>query len=207
MTPISARQLAAEANAHDSELMARVRERDVLALGALYDRHAAVVHGLGMRILTDPAEAADLVQDVFLHLWRRAELFDGERGQFTGWLVSLTRNRAIDRLRARRARHIPPPGGESAAPGGPPGPVAEESAYVTELRATVARALALLPEVQRAALEQAYFGGSSHAEIAERLASPVDAVKGRIRQGMIRLRDLLGEFADAAVMTEAEAEE
>jgi RNA polymerase sigma-70 factor, ECF subfamily len=207
VTPTSARQLAAEANAHDSELMARVRDRDLPALGALYDRHAAVVHGLGLRILADPAEAADLVQDVFLHLWRRAELFDGERGQFTGWLVSLARNRAIDRLRARRARHIPPPGGEAAAPGGPPGPVAEESAYVTELRATVARALALLPEVQRAALEQAYFGGSSHAEIAERLASPVEAVKGRIRQGMIRLRDLLGEFADAAVMTEAEAEE
>ncbi|MEO6462691.1 MAG: sigma factor, partial [Candidatus Eisenbacteria bacterium] len=74
MTPIPARQLAVEAHAQDAELMVHVRQRDTAALRDLYDRHSGMVHGLGLRILRDPAEAEDLVQDVFLHLWRRAEL-------------------------------------------------------------------------------------------------------------------------------------
>ncbi len=186
--------------------MARVRQRDTAALRELYDRHVTMVHGLGLKILRDPTEAEDLVQDVFLHLWRRAELFDGERGQFTGWLVSLTRNRAIDRLRARRTRERKGDEFEAEVATGPvswtPGP--DESAYVGELRGAVAKALAVLPDAQRTALEMAYFGGMSHSEIAERLAAPLGTVKARIRQGMIRLRDLLGEFADAGLVREAE---
>ena len=206
MTPSSARQMAVEANAQDAELMARVRQRNTAALRALFDRHAAMVHGLGLRVLRDPTEAEDLVQDVFLHLWRRAELFDGERGQFTGWLVSLTRNRAIDRLRARRTRERKGDEFERQAVAAPAsaGPVPEETAYAAELRNAVTRALALLPEPQRVALELAYFGGLSQSEIAEHLAAPLGTVKARIRQGMIRLRDLLGDFADAGVMKEAE---
>ena len=206
MTPSSARQLSAEANAFDSALMVRVRQRDTTALRALYDRHSSMVHGLGLRILRDPAEAEDLVQDVFLHLWRRAELFDGDRGQFVGWLVSLTRNRAIDRLRARRTRERKGDEYEAevAAAPAPRGADPNETAYVAELREAVARALTDLPEPQRTALELAYFGGFSHSEIAERLAAPLGTVKARIRQGMIRLRDLLGDFADAGLMTGAE---
>ncbi len=206
VTPFSARQLAVEAHAQDAELMARVRQRDTAALRALYDRHSGMVYGLGLRILRDPTEAEDLVQDVFLHLWRRAELFDGERGQFTGWLVSLARNRAIDRLRARRTRERK--GDEyEAEVADLPAPSAsnpDETAYASELRGAVTRALALLPEPQRVALEMAYFGGLSHTEIAERLAAPLGTVKARIRQGMIRLRDLLGDFADAGLMSGAE---
>src|SRR5688572_28982870 len=199
LSPSSARQLSAEANAFDSALMARVRHRDTEALRALYDRHSSMVHGLGLRILRDPTEAEDLVQDVFLHLWRRAELFDGDRGQFVGWLVSLTRNRAIDRLRARRTRERKGDEYEAevAAAPAPRGADPNETAYVAELREAVARALTDLPEPQRTALELAYFGGFSHSEIAERLAAPLGTVKARIRQGMIRLRDLLGDFADA----------
>jgi RNA polymerase sigma-70 factor (ECF subfamily) len=207
VTPISARQLAVEAHARDAELMARVRQRDTAALRDLYDCHASMVYGLGLRILRDPTEAEDLVQDVFLHLWRRAELFDGQRGQFTGWLVSLARNRAIDRLRARRTRERKNDEYETEvadlpASSGAPNPA--ETAYAAELRGAVSRALAVLPEPQRIALEMAYFGGLSHTEIAERLAAPLGTVKARIRQGMIRLRDLLGDFADAGMMTEAE---
>jgi RNA polymerase sigma-70 factor (ECF subfamily) len=206
VTPSSARQLAAEANSFDSGLMARVRQRDTAALRTLYDRHSSMVHGLGLRILRDPTEAEDLVQDVFLHLWRRAELFDGERGQFVGWLVSLTRNRAIDRLRARRTRERKGDeyGAEVAADPAPRVADPNETAYVAELRDAVTRALAVLPEPQRTALELAYFGGLSHSEIAEQLAAPLGTVKARIRQGMIRLRDLLGDFAEAALMTGAE---
>ena len=205
MTPSPARQLAVEANAQDAELMARVRQRDTDALRVLFDRHAPMVHGLGLRILREAGEAEDLVQDVFLHLWRRAELFDGERGQFTGWLVSLTRNRAIDRLRARRTRERKGDEFEQASVGAPTPPAAppEETAYASELRVAVTKALALLPEPQRVALELAYFGGLSQSEIAERLAAPLGTVKARIRQGMIRMRDLLGEFADAGVTNQA----
>ena len=186
--------------------MARVRRRDTAALRDLYDRHAGMVYGLGLRILREAPEAEDLVQDVFLHLWRRAELFDGERGQFTGRLVSLARNRAIDRLRARRTRERKGDEYEAEVAAAPaaPGAGPAESAYASELRAAVTRALQMLPEPQRVALELAYFGGLSHSEIAERLAAPLGTVKARIRQGMIRLRDMLGEFADAGMMSGAE---
>jgi RNA polymerase sigma-70 factor (ECF subfamily) len=204
--PNSARQLAAESHAVDRELMLRVRARDPEALRALYDRHANLVYGLGRRVLRDPSEAADLVQDVFLHLWRRADLFDGDRGYFAGWLVSLARNRAIDRLRARRTRERKVDEYESVLAVDPAsrGPAPDESAYAGELRGAVVRALSTLPEAQRTALELAYFGGFSHSEIAERLETPLGTVKARIRQGMLRLRELLGDFVDAGLASGTE---
>ncbi len=206
MTPAPARQLATESNAHDAELMARVRQRDPNALRALYDRHSSMVYGLGLRILRDATEAEDLTQDVFLHLWRRAELYDGERGVFLGWLVSLVRNRAIDRIRARRTHAKKADAYEAERQGdvAPRQQDPNETAYVAELRHAVARALGVLPEPQRSALELAYFGGLSHSEIAEKLEAPLGTVKARIRQGMIRLRDLLGEFADPGMHAQPE---
>jgi RNA polymerase sigma-70 factor (ECF subfamily) len=200
VSPSPIRQLAAEAQALDAALMERVRRRDPASLQELYDRHAGVVYGIGLRVLRDSTDAQDLVQDVFLHLWRRSDLFDGERGAFLGWLVSLARNRAIDRVRAKRTRERTADSyeGERASDVAPRQADPNESAYAAELRTAIGRALAVLPEVQRTALELAYFGGLSHSEIAERLETPLGTVKARIRQGMIRLRDTLGEFADAA---------
>jgi len=186
--------------------MARVRARDVVALRALYDRHANLAYGLGLRILRDPVEAQALVQDVFLHVWRQAALFDGERGYFAGWLVSLARNRAIDRVRSLRTRapESAPDAAEPATDAELQGANPDESAYVAELRGAVARALGTLPATQRAALELAYFGGHSYGEIAERLETPPAAVTARIRQGMLRLRDLLGDFIDAVIASATE---
>jgi RNA polymerase sigma-70 factor (ECF subfamily) len=183
--------------------MERVGRRDPAALQELYDGHATMVYGLGLRILRDSTEAQDLVQDVFLHLWRRADLFDGQRGAFLGWLVSLARNRAIDRVRAKRTREETADTDEVGMAGhtAPRAADPNEAAYVGELRTAVARALTVLPDAQRVALELAYFGGLSHSEISERLETPFGTVKARIRQGMIRLRDLLGEFADVAVFS------
>src|SRR5689334_6595071 len=201
LTLPTARQLANEANAHDADLMGRVRARDANALRALYDRHSSMVYGLGLKILRDPAEAEDLAQDVFLHLWRRAELFDGQRGAFMGWLVSLVRNRAIDRLRARKtqAQKADAYEGERQTDVAPKAIDPNETAYAGELRVAVTKALATLPEAQRSALELAYYGGLSHSEIAEKLETPLGTVKARIRQGMLRMRDLLGDFAAAGL--------
>ena len=206
MTLPTARQLASEANAFDAELMGRVRARDANALRALYDRHSSLVFGLGLRILKDQAEAEDLAQDVFLHLWRRADLFDAQRGAFLGWLVSLTRNRAIDRLRARRTKETKTEAYEVERLADAPSKALDpnETAYAGELRNAVARALGVLPEAQRTALELAYFGGLSHSEIAEKLETPLGTVKARIRQGMLRMRDLLGDFAAAGLIAEPE---
>jgi len=206
LTLPTARQLASEANAFDTELMARVCARDANALRAIYDRHSSLVYGLGLKILRDPTEAEGLAQDVFLHLWRRADLFDGARGAFLGWLVSLTRNRAIDRLRARRTQAAKTDAFEveRRADIAPRAMDPNETAYVGELRGAVARALGELPEAPRTALELAYFGGLSHTEIAQQLDTPLGTVKARIRQGMLRMRDLLGDFAAADLIADTE---
>ena len=197
----SARQLAAEAAAQDGALLARLRQQDTAALGELYDRYASLVYALGTRILGDPAEAESLTQDVFGQLWRRADLLDGERGLLAGWLASLTRNRALDRLRGRPDSST---AAVSPAEAGPaPGPP-HESAYATALREAVTKSLALLPEPQRVALVLAYFGGLSHGEIADALTTPLATIHAQIRQAMARLRELLGEFAEANPATGAQ---
>ena len=201
MSLSNARQLASEANAFDADLMARVRAHDPDALGALYDRHSSLVYGLGLRILGDPIGAEDLAQDVFLQLWRRADRFHGGRAGIQGWFVSLTRNRAIDRLRAPGARADVP---QAAATADSRESDPNETAYAGELREAAARALDALPDPQRAALELAYFGGLTHQEIAERLESAPGTVKARIRQAMLRMRDSLGEFATAGLTPDTE---
>ena len=193
------RQSLSDSNAFDAQLMARVQARDPHALRALYDRHSGMVYGLALRILREGSEAEDLVQDVFLHLWRQAARFDAERGVFLGWLVSLTRNRAIDRLRAARTRERKTDAYEAERQSdvAPAAADPNEAAFVAELRGAVTAALGALPEPQRAALELAYYGGLSHSEIAERLDTPLGTIKARIRQGMLRMRDALGDFAAA----------
>jgi len=182
-------------------------------MGTGLDEAAAVftgvrprLFGIAYRMLGSAAEAEDLVQDVFLHLWRRSELFDGARGAFLGWLVSLVRNRAIDRLRARRTKEQKTDAYEveRRSDVSPRSVDPNETAYAGELRMAVAKSLAALPEAQRTALELAYYGGMSHSEIAEQLETPLGTVKARIRQGMLRMRDLLGDFAAAGLIAEPE---
>lgn len=178
----------------DAELLAFIRRGDVRALERLYAGHSGLVYGLALRILRNGDEAEEVTQDVFLYVWQRAERYDRSRGSLAAWLVTLTRSRSIDRLRAgvSRTRRVESLAQESnrfddAAPAADP----LRRTLAAEERTRVQKALAALPSEQRRALEIAYFEGGSQSEIAARLGAPLGTVKTRIRQGMIRLRDLL----------------
>jgi|SRR5262245_19392926 len=160
------------------------------ALALAYDRHGALVYGLACRILRDAPAAEEVVQDVFLELWRRASTFDPRLGSLPAFLVTLARSRAIDRLRSRRAS---PAGGDPSGlerlPDETPPPL--EFASREDARAEVLRALGALPEEERRVVELAYFEGLSQSRIAERTGSPLGTVKGRARNALRRLREAL----------------
>ena len=144
-----------------------------------------------MRILRSREEAEDVLQEVFLQVWRRASDFDPQRGRPFTWLVTLARSRAIDRLRQlgsreRAASSVIELAGEGMVD-------AAENTFRSEQRQLVAAALTELSEEQRRALILAYFEGLTQAEIAERLRSPLGTVKTRMRSGMIKLRELLSQ--------------
>jgi len=181
------RDASAEA---DRGLVRAIAQGSSDALGRLYDRHAGIVFALARRILARPEDAEEIVQDVFAQVWRQAAEYRGERASVAGWVVMLTRTRAIDRLRARRARPDLDQGIEPtpalALPSSSPDPeavtLAEES--VREIRG----AFAALPDAQRSVLELAYYQGLSHSEIAARTGVPLGTVKTRIRTAMETLR-------------------
>jgi RNA polymerase sigma-70 factor (ECF subfamily) len=175
----------------DRATLDRMARGDERALGELYDRYARPVFSLALRILQNRADAEDVVQEVFAQVWQQSHRYQGERGAVAAWLLMMTRSRAIDRLRARRAR--PESGHEvpdaqriaDAAPMQDLQLLSKEE--VVKLRA----ALDALPVSQRAALELAYYEGLTHAEIADRLSEPLGTVKTRIRQAVIKLREAL----------------
>ena len=164
-----------------STVLQRIASGEPGALAELYDRFAGLVHGLSLRILRDPADAEDVVQEVFVQVWRQAGSFDPGRGSLQAWLCMIARSRALDRLRRRSARREDPED-EAPAPGDSPTP---------EHTLAVRKALLALPEEQRRALELAYYEGLTQSEIAQRLGHPLGTVKTRIRSAMIRLREVL----------------
>ena len=163
-------------------LLDRLASGDKSALGALYDRHAGLVKGLALRILADTADAEDVVQEVFLQVWRQADRYDDARGSFEAWLVTIARTRALDRLRRRLARREQT---EETAPTPSKMPETEKTLAVRE-------ALSVLSADQRRAVELAYYGGLTQSEIAETLDTPLGTIKTRIRSALIRLRAELG---------------
>ena len=172
----------------DSLLLERIGRGEEGALAELYDRHAARVHGLITRILSDPEEAEDILQEVFLQVWRNPGQYEPGRADVSAFLVVLARSRAIDRLRALRRRGQ----GRSVEIGEVP--IAsdedlEQTAGLLEEGRMARRILSGLPAEQRRALELAYFEGYTQSEIAEITASPLGTVKTRLRQGMMKLRE------------------
>jgi RNA polymerase sigma-70 factor (ECF subfamily) len=178
--------------------MAAVAAQDDYAFAVLYDRYVDLVFSAAVRVLADSQLAEDTTQDVFVRIWRRPEAFVAERGRFLSWLMSVTRNRAVDELRARGRRRkregssLGPPDDANAMPlfpGESDDPL--HAAQLHEDQVRVRRALVDLPQDQRRALEMAYFGGLTQQEIAIELHEPLGTVKTRIRLGMQKLRKAL----------------
>jgi RNA polymerase sigma-70 factor (ECF subfamily) len=174
----------------DGELIAGVVRRDEAALGAIYGRYGRLVYAIALHITGDQPVAEEVVQDVFQAVWQAAWSFR-EGGSLSAWITAIARHRAIDATRAAgfraRSREEWLDGAWLATAG------REDEADQLALRASVRMALAALPEGQRVALELAYYGGLTHAQIAQQLGEPLGTVKSRLRLGLLRLRDLLGD--------------
>lgn len=180
----------------DEVLMFAITQRDEAAFAILYDRYVDLVYSACVRVLTDRQLAEDMTQEVFVRLWRRPEAFVATRGRFISWLMSVTRNRAVDELRSRgRRQKREDPGADDAlvlvADRDAVDPL--RAAQLEEQQHRVRAALHGLPADQRAALELAYFGGLTQQEIALALHEPLGTIKTRIRLAMQKLRRLLAE--------------
>jgi RNA polymerase sigma-70 factor (ECF subfamily) len=177
-------------------LLQRIVARDTAALAELYDRHSRLLFGLILRIVRNRAEGEEVLQEVFVRVWTRAELYDARLGTPTAWLVRLARNCAIDRVRARVIRD---PAGKPALQAS----VADSAASAADIRTpeavvldaerrgTVMDALAGIPAEQRLLIEAAFFDGYTHSELAKHFGLPLGTVKTRIRAGMIAMRQRL----------------
>ncbi|MGH2531993.1 MAG: RNA polymerase sigma factor [Thermomicrobiales bacterium] len=190
----------------DVELMVRLVEGDTDALAALYDRHAPAVFGLTRAILRDARLAEEATHDVFLGLWQRPDHFQASRGPFVGWLLRVSRNRAIDLLRRDREQPFAAaPATDDGVPTDPaarlvdPDPDPAEQAFALVQRDEVRRALAGLTADQQRLLGLAYFSGLTQREIALRVGRPLGTVKTQIRTAMQRLAEILVS-ADPAMM-------
>ena len=179
------------AHLSDEALVALVARGDEDALAELYDRVSRVAYGLALRVLRDERHAEDAVQEAFLQLWRSAATFRAERAKASTWILTLVHRRAVDLVRREERRQADPLTDDSAAGEAPE--QTDEAAWLRFERERVQSALRQLPDVQREALELAYYGGFSQSELAERLGVPLGTIKSRMFAGLARLRELLDD--------------
>jgi RNA polymerase sigma-70 factor, ECF subfamily len=166
----------------DSALLTRIGQRDENAMEDLFRRYSGAVYSVALRVLHDSGQAEDVLQEVFMQLWRDPTVFVQQRGSLGGWLVVVARNRAIDLLRRRKPTDSVDDVVLASSVN-----VAEEAERNTIMQ-KVRQVIAGLPQEQRNTLELAYFEGLSHTEIASRTGDPLGTVKTRIRQALISLR-------------------
>jgi RNA polymerase sigma-70 factor (ECF subfamily) len=170
---------------NDGALVAAIRNGNQEAMAELYDRYSSVVYAVALRVLGDTNAAEDILQEIFMQLWRKPGAFDASRGNLAPWLAVITRNRAVDVLRKRRPQSEledttltvdPDFAGE-----------ADRGLIVEKVRS----ALQAMSSQQRSALEMAYFEGYSHSEISAKTGEPLGTIKTRIRSGLMQLRKLV----------------
>jgi RNA polymerase sigma-70 factor, ECF subfamily len=179
------------AHLSDEALVALVARGDEDALAELYDRVGRIAYGLALRVLRDDRHAEDAVQEAFLQVWRSAATFRAERAKASTWILTLVHRRAVDLVRREERRQADPLTDDSAAGIAPE--ETDEAAWLRFERERVQTALKRLPDVQREALELAYYGGFSQSELAERLGVPLGTIKSRMFAGLARLRELLDD--------------
>lgn len=185
---VTAQDTAAGAgpDAREAELLAQVAEGDAQAFAALYDAWSGRLFALVLQILVDRAQSEEVLQEVFLEVWQRAATFSPERGSVRAWLVTMTRRRAIDRVRASQAARD-----RDRAYRGSYEPNYDMTVQTVEDRLEgrrVRRALEAIGEPHRSTIELAYFSGLTHSQIAEHCGVPLGTVKTRIRDGISKLR-------------------
>jgi RNA polymerase sigma-70 factor (ECF subfamily) len=166
----------------DQSLLALVRKGDEQAMAALFDRYSKVVYSVALRVLRDPAAAEDVLQEIFMQVWRNPGSFTSTRGSLGGWLAVVARNRSIDTLRRRR----PTDSVDDVvlASSSNIAVEAERNSLMERARSVIAT----LPGEQRKTLEMAFFDGLTHSEIAELTGDPLGTVKTRIRSALLTLR-------------------
>lgn len=178
----------------DEEVLSRLQRGEGWAMSVLYDRYARLVFSLALRVLNDRESSEEVVQEVFVKIWRRAAEYRPERGKFSSWLSGIAHNHAIDEFRRRRVRPMASGDDETAAAeivdGGP---VPFDHAVQSIEHQQITEALACIPPEQRIPIELAYFEGLTQQEIAGRLDQPLGTIKTRMRLGMQKLKSILEE--------------
>ncbi|MEO6182897.1 MAG: sigma-70 family RNA polymerase sigma factor [Verrucomicrobiota bacterium] len=176
----------------DTELLGQIAQGDRAAFSRCYDRYSGILFSIVVKVLNDPKEAEDVLQEVFLQIWDKASLYKRELGAPFSWFATMARHKAIDRLRSaqRRFRLLDEVKEETAI-------LMKAAAHFKsdaeshETSRLVRSAVMTLPNDQRQAIELAFFGGMTQNEISESLGQPIGTVKARIRRGMMKLRDVL----------------
>jgi RNA polymerase sigma-70 factor, ECF subfamily len=166
----------------DALLVSAIRCRDEQAMAQLYERYSPIVYSVALRVLGDTAAAEDVLQEVFMQLWRNPNVFDASRGSLPAWLAVIARNRAIDWLRKRRPERDITEVVVSIEPD-----LASEAEWKRALE-KIRRTLVSMSSSQRSALEMAFFEGLTHTEIAAKTGEPLGTIKTRIRAGLLSLR-------------------
>jgi len=174
-----------------AELLRRSARGDQQAFAELYDATSSRVFGLAVRVVRDPAQAEEVTQEAFLEVWRTASRFDSERGSALSWLMTICHRKAVDRVRSAEASTRRDTTYNQQNQTIDHDSTADAAQAAMEAK-RVRNALASLTDVQREAIELAYFGGYTHTEVAGILNLPVGTAKTRIRDGLIRLRDTMG---------------
>ena len=174
------------------ELLSAVAKGDQTAFAALYDRVGAQVYGLARRVLRDPSQSEEITQEVLLEVWRTASRFDASRGSANGWILTMAHRRAVDRVRSEQASRNRDQRVATRDAGAAGYDVVAEDVEIRMEQQQVRKALDKLTDLQREAVELAYYQGYTYREVAELLDAPVGTVKTRLRDGLIRLRDTIG---------------
>lgn len=185
---------AASDNSEELELIERIKSKDAGALSDLYDKYNRLLYGMILSIVKSRTEAEDVLQEVFINIWQKADSFKERRGNVFSWIVTLTRNRAIDRIRSKGYKTQQ----KASANVDDPAITLEgnhfdplETTIYSDRAKIVKRALGEIPDKQSKVLQIAYYKGLTQSEISDQLDIPLGTVKTRMRQGMLKLKDIL----------------